>query len=247
MWTAVVLFGIACMILGLFYSLLSHQFLWAEAILARFGCLGVGALLVAPITDPINRWLHSVTGLWNLEDLIGYLLLIIGLATNVFIVLTFLGDDLILQIKVHQIIQFPLTIGVPLMVAFFLKSKDAVSQYRPDIFVVNGGVDFCLAGFWVIWGALLFHLLAAVMRALISIRRYWPYRLLATVALVTCMVGAIGAFSDLMAALNPRWGFHPLAMFVGVLALVLGGSMELGVDFFVVRRVLATQRSWEPT
>ncbi len=247
MWCAVVLFSVACMVLGLLYSLLSRQYLWAEAVLVRFSCLGAGALLVAPITDPLNRWLHSLTGLWNLEDLIGYLLLIIGLAMNVFIVLTFLGDDLTLQIKVHQVIQFPLTVGVPLMVAFFLKSQDAVSQYRSDIFVVDGGVDFCLAGFWVIWGALLFHLLAAVMRALISIRRYWAYRLLATAALVACVIGAIGAFSDLMAALNPRWGFHPFAIFVGVLALVVGGSMELGVDFFVVRRVLAAQKSWEPT
>lgn len=68
----------------------------------------------------LNGYLYSLTGLWNLEDLIGHILLVIAAATAVYAFLGNFADDDVIRDIFTRNVALPITVVIPSLVAFFV-------------------------------------------------------------------------------------------------------------------------------
>lgn len=223
--------------LGVFYSQIAYEFVWSSVLLLRWSSLGLAVVLLSPISEPFDHWMHQITGLSSLNMLFGFLLLLVGVAARVYIVLSFLGDDHILQVKLRQVVQYPLSLAVPALVALFIES-DSASDGNLSHFYGGTPENIWLILWWVVWTALLLHMLGVIIRATMVLRRCSRYKRMAGMALWANWICAVGAILNVYAVTNPNWAVHTGAIVLPWLAMIVGCSIALAADFFVVRREL---------
>jgi hypothetical protein len=161
---------------------------WDVAFGISLASVGAGFLLMTPLASAtIGQWLHSVTGLWNLEDYAGHDMLIVAATAAAYAMLGRLARGSDLAVLFRRDVKMPALISIPLLLVTFA-SGNGVRVYRPDFFTTPCGP--WLTTYWVILGATLVHLLVYTCRTLWIIRRDERSRRTANVYIVALSIAS---------------------------------------------------------
>lgn len=130
---------------------------------SMFACL----LLMSPaLSLTWSAPLHALTGLWNIEDLLGHLAYLAGLITLVHALAnrTNLDDP---EKYLRRRLEAPIAIALPLLIALFLVATPA--KHWPDLF--RAPVTGWMTLYWLALCASASYLLAHLLRLLWVVRR----------------------------------------------------------------------------
>ncbi|MGH3971505.1 MAG: hypothetical protein ACRDTV_26265 [Mycobacterium sp.] len=140
---------------------------WEAGASLNIALQGCAVLLMSPwASETFGPWLHAVFGLWNVEDLLGHLCLVLAVTAIIQHGLARLVDKDQLQKLLHAHIEMPLQLGVPLLVAVFILADEG---YHPDLFPAHVSTVW-LGAYWLVLGALLIYLFSYAARVLLILR-----------------------------------------------------------------------------
>ena len=160
---------------------------WEVAATLNIALQGIAVLLMSPLaSETLGHWLHTLTGMWNLEDYLGHDAYIVAASAIVYNALGRLQDDHAMQQSFKQYVERPATLCIPLLLATFSFGAGA-HVYRADFFEVP--TDFWLAAYWVLLCGTLIYLLGYGSRALLVLRKDPRSRKIANVYLVASVSG----------------------------------------------------------
>lgn len=156
---------------------------------------GCALLLLTPWAgDELEANLHSLLGLWNVQQVLGLLCLLAGVIGNIYHMLVRLTDPAHVWpiMRKHLLVPVGLCVAV-MLVAFFNTDRG----FEPDIFAVLTG-DHWVTTFEVTCSAALLYLSGYVARLLFSLRHdhrarttILLYLAAMTFAVAACLVGII--------------------------------------------------------
>jgi hypothetical protein len=158
---------------------------------------------MSPLADqPVGHPLHTITGMWFVEDYLGHCLYLVAAAAMVRTVLVRIarGDDL--ELIWSQWITRPATVVVPLMFGALALSGTANIE-RSSLYEVPP--DDWLRIYWLLFCGSLIYLMVWAMRALLILRTDPRHRRSADLYLV--LIAAAIAFCA--ARIGAQW-FDPL-------------------------------------
>ena len=162
---------------------------WEVAATLNIALQGATVMLMSPLaSETVGHWLHSLTGLWNLEDYIGHDMYIVAASAIVYNSLGRLQDDHAMQVTFKQYIERPATLCIPLLLAAFSLGNGA-KIYAPDFFELH--TDFWLGAYWLILCGTLIYLLGYGSRALLILRKDPRSRTVANVYLAASLCGVM--------------------------------------------------------
>jgi hypothetical protein len=162
---------------------------------------------VLMMTRQLNWWLsrklHAVTGLWNLEDLTGHILVVVAMCSLLYLV----ADRLDLtpsQFRwfVRFRIELPATLAIALMVALFV-TGDITDRYIPD--TVAHEATGWLRGYWLTMSVACYYLLWNIAQVLLILRRDPRSRRAATAYLVAVGVSVCCGVAFILAIEPLQW------------------------------------------
>jgi hypothetical protein len=162
---------------------------WEVAATLNIALQGIAVLLISPwASETIGRWLHALTGMWNLEDYIGHDAYIVAASAVIYNALGRLADDHAMQKSFKLYVELPATICIPLLLATFSFGNGA-TIYRADFFQVP--TDFWLNTYWLLLCGTLIYLLVYGARALMVLRKDPRSRQIANIYLVASASGIL--------------------------------------------------------
>ena len=104
---------------------------WEVAATLNIALQGAAVLLMSPLaSETLGHWLHSLTGMWNLEDYIGHDMYIVAASAIVYNALGRLQDDHAMQATFKQYVERPATLCIPLLLATFSLGNGATDLPR---------------------------------------------------------------------------------------------------------------------
>lgn len=175
---------------------------------------GAALLMSTGGSAALSGPLHSLTGLWNVEDFIGHLMAVACASALAYVVMGhFSDDDATLSEDFHRIVGLPLTLVVPFMFALFVKSVGS-KEYNPDFHHIGGalGTYFHLDLYWVLFAGVMIYLMVWIARHLLALRHESPcvvvtYLYLATTILTMVVYTAVAVHAITPLDLpEPAWG-----------------------------------------
>jgi len=192
---------LACIAWSLWIRRVTWTCRWEVAATLNIALQGLAVLLMSPLaSETLGHWLHSLTGMWNLEDYIGHDCYIVAASAVVYNALGRLADDHHLQRSFKVFVERPATLVIPLLLATFSIGNGA-SVYRPDFFEVP--TDFWLNIYWLLLCGTLIYLLGYGARALLVLRKDPRSRRIANVYLVASASGIIACAVRITTAYVP--------------------------------------------
>jgi hypothetical protein len=143
---------------------------WESAATLNVALQGLNVLVLYPhISRRISPCLHAVTGLWNVEDLIGHIAYLIGLVSLLYMALSRLKmTDPERRLYLRQRLELPASIYFPLLIGCFVVS-DCGNDYVSDL--VFAPVTPALACYWLLMVVGAAYLLGNTVWALLILRR----------------------------------------------------------------------------
>lgn len=174
---------------------------WEVAATLNIALQGATVFLMSPFaSETLGHWLHSLTGLWNLEDYIGHDMYVVAASAIVYNALGRLQDDAAMQSAFKQYVERPATLCIPLLLATFSLGNGA-AIYSADFFKLR--TDFWLSAYWVLLCGTLIYLLGYGARALLVLRKDPRSRRVANVYLASCISGMLACATRIVTALVP--------------------------------------------
>ena len=132
--TVLIAITLLCIAWSLWIRRVTWSCRWEVAATLNIALQGGAILLMSPwASETIGRALHSVTGLWNLEDFIGHDMYIVAASAIVYNALGRLQDDHAMHRVFKQYVEYPATLCIPLLLAAFYFSN-AHDAYAADFF-----------------------------------------------------------------------------------------------------------------
>ena len=130
--------------------------------------LEVGALvLMSPWASlALGPPLYRLTGLWNVQTMLGHLCLIAAIAAIIYHVLIRLADEAQVHVLFHTYVVVPLRFGVLLLLATFVIAREG---YHHDL-LTGDATGLWLTSYWLIVGGLVIYLSGYVGRLLLILR-----------------------------------------------------------------------------
>jgi hypothetical protein len=192
---------LACMAWSLWIRRLTWSSRWEIAATLNIALQAAAVLLMSPLaSETVGQWLHSVTGIWNLEDYIGHDLYVVAASAIVYNALGRLQDDNAMQAAFKQYVERPATLCIPLLLATFSLGNGA-KVYRSDFFTVP--TDFWLSAYWLLLCGTLIYLLGYGSRALLVLRQDPRSRRIANIYLMASASGITACVIRIITAYVP--------------------------------------------
>ncbi|WP_299563981.1 hypothetical protein [uncultured Mycolicibacterium sp.] len=202
---------------------------WEVAATLNIALQCAALLLMSPVASAtLGHWLHTLTGMWNLEDYLGHACYIAAASAIAYNATTRLREGHPLQVHFHRNVELPATLGVALMLVFFTLGNGA-AVYSPDFFLVPS--DLWLAVYWVLAAALLIYLQIQAVRALTLLRDDPRSRLVANWSLVAVSFGIAACLLRIVTVVFPRSGDVFTTFWVWVLACLCGSILALAATY----------------
>ncbi|OMC09085.1 hypothetical protein AWC18_20335 [Mycolicibacter nonchromogenicus] len=128
---------------------------------------GLGLLLLTPwAATELSPPLHTVTGVWNVQQLLGFLCLVAGIIGNIYHMLVRLTDPAHVWPIMRKHLLVPVGIGVAVVVVAFVSTDRG---FEPDLFAALDG-DHWVTVTEVAIAALVLFLSSYVGRLVLSLR-----------------------------------------------------------------------------
>jgi hypothetical protein len=197
--TVLIAITLTCIAWSLWIRRLTWSCRWEVAATLNIALQGATVLLMSPwASETIGHWLHSLTGMWNLEDYIGHDMYIVAASAIVYNALGRLQDDHAMQTTFKQYVERPATLCIPLLLATFSFGHGA-TIYKADFFELE--TDFWLSAYWVLLCGTLIYLLGYGSRALLILRKDPRSRTVANVYLAASISGILACVIRIITAL----------------------------------------------
>jgi hypothetical protein len=223
---------LACIGWSLWIRRVTWSCRWEVAATLNIALQGLAVILMSPFAaETLGHWLHSLTGMWNLNSYIGHDAYIVAASAVVYNALGRLADDHAMQATFKQYVERPATLCIPLLLVTFSVGNGA-HVYRADFFDVP--TDFWLGVYWVLLCGMLIYLLTYGARALLSLRQDPRSRKVANVYLVASASGIMACAVRITTACLPS-----LQTFGGSTLLVWIFACGCGAGF-----ALTSAQSW---
>jgi hypothetical protein len=192
---------LACIAWSLWIRRVTWSCRWEAAATLNIALQGATVLLMSPLaSETLGHWLHSLTGMWNLEDYIGHDLYVVAASAIVYNALGRLQDDHAMQTTFKQYVERPATLCIPVLLATFSLGNGA-AIYRADFFELP--TDFWLSAYWILLCGTLIYLLGYGSRALLILRKDPRSRTVANVYLAASTSGILACVVRIVTALVP--------------------------------------------
>ncbi|MGA8548007.1 MAG: hypothetical protein WB785_22445 [Mycobacterium sp.] len=177
---------------------------WERPATLTVALLTLDVLLLAP---RVSRWLspklHAFTGLWNLEDLIGHISVLIAMGSLLYLVASRLDmNPAQFRWFVRYRIELPCTIGIALMVAIFV-AGDIADGYVIDTVAVHATP--WLRAYWLTMSVACYYLIWNIGQALLILRRDPQSRRAATAYLAAVGISACCGIAFVLAIEPLQW------------------------------------------
>ena len=198
---ALIAITLACVAWSLWIRRLTWSCRWEVAATLNIALQGAAVFLMSPFaSETIGQLLHSLTGVWNLEDYIGHDCYVVAASAIVYNALGRLQDDNATQAAFKQYVERPATLCIPLLLATFSMGNGA-KIYRSDFFTVP--TDFWLSAYWLLLCGMLIYLLGYGSRALFVLRQDQRSRRIANIYLVSSASGILACTIRIVTAYVP--------------------------------------------
>lgn len=140
---------------------------WEAGASLNIALQGCAVLLMSPwASATLGPLLHRAVGLWNVEDLIGHLCLMVAVTAIIDHGLARLADEHQVRGFLRKHVAVPLQLGGLLLVAVFVVADEG---YHPDLFRAHIG-NLWLGAYWLVLGGLLIYLFAYAGRVFLILR-----------------------------------------------------------------------------
>src|SRR6476620_11877842 len=131
---ALITITLVCVAWSLWIRRLTWSCRWEVAATLNIALQGAAVFLMSPFaSETVGQLLHSLTGVWNLEDYIGHDCYVVAASAIVYNALGRLQDDNATQSAFKQYVERPATLCIPLLLAAFSLGNGA-KVYRSDFF-----------------------------------------------------------------------------------------------------------------
>lgn len=198
---------------------------WEVAATLNIALQGATVLLMSPLaSETLGHWLHSLTGMWNLEDYIGHDMYVVAASAIVYNALGRLQDDDKMQATFKQYVERPATLCIPLLLATFSLGNGA-AIYSPDFFELQ--TDLWLSAYWILLCGTLIYLLGYGSRALLVLRKDPRSRKVANIYLAASVSGILACAVRILTALVPSLQPVENGTLVWIFACVCGAGFAL--------------------
>lgn len=140
---------------------------WEASVSLAIGLEGCALLLMSPFaSDDLGPPLHRIFGLWNVQQLLGHLCLVVAVTANIYHVMLRLTDQTRVQRMFRRQVVVPALLGPVLLVTVFVIAD---ADFHTDLFSADGS-NIWLAAYWVALGALLTYLSGYAWRVALIVR-----------------------------------------------------------------------------
>jgi hypothetical protein len=155
---------------------------------------GCAVLMMSPWAAAlVGPRLYHIFGRWNVQHLLGHIMLILAATAIIRHLLVRLADQQRVGILFgRQVIQ-PVNLGVLLLMAIFVVADEG---YHPDLFAAHVG-NFWFGVYWVLLGGLLIYLFGYAGRVLLILRADPRCRATADMYLLALVFGAAAGAAQL--------------------------------------------------
>lgn len=185
-------------------------------------------LLWAPVSHWISPKLHALTGLWNLEELIGHVAYTLGLAAVLYMAaarVEMTGRQFTRFVNLR--IALPLALFIPAVTLIFVHGGLG-REYVSDLVFLDASP--WLLGYWYLYVAAIAYLLGQAAMALLALRRDPRQTRAADFYLAAVAVSLLCGFAFLVDAnAIARWAF--IRAEVVAYALAAGYSWHMKVRY----------------
>jgi hypothetical protein len=219
-----------------FWARALHSDRWGSPITTVIGLDGITLAMLGPHSGVIDGAVRRTIGLSGLTDLLGRTAFLLASVIFLVAVLSRLGTDKIAREKIHQLIELPAIIVIPLLISLYLTAH---------VGVPHGPLTFITQEWWVriesiAWALAILAMQLCIWPGLRVLSHHPRHRRSAGTSLIIC-AGVIAALSVSIILTAIPWHQE----IVGQLAW---GSASFAVAVFVVsttRRVRAHLREPE--
>jgi len=141
---------------------------WENAASLALALEACALLLMSPWAGiGLGPVLQHALGVWNVQQLLGHICLIVASTANIHHMLVRLADADEVRLIMRRQLMIPIWLGFAVMVPTFLRSDQ---EYQPDVFAV-ATADSWLRIYGLVGGALVLYLSAYVSRLMLTLRR----------------------------------------------------------------------------
>lgn len=141
---------------------------WENAASLALALEACALLLMSPWAGvELGPVLHHALGVWNVQQMVGHLCLIVAITANIHHMLVRLADPDEVRLIMRRQLMIPIWLGFAVMVPTYLRSDQG---YQPDVFV-SATTDSWLRIYEVVGCALVLYLSAYVSRLMLTLRR----------------------------------------------------------------------------
>lgn len=200
MHAALIMFTIATIAWSLWVRRLTWTCKQELAATMNIALQGGAVILMSPMASATaGHWLHSWTGMHNLEDLIGHDLYVVAASSIIVDALYRLDVDL--NEKFRKFVELPATVVIPGLITIFT-AGDAVRAYRADFFRLPV-TDTWMMAYWIALCGMLAYLLIYSLRALVPLWRERESRRIASVYMFATLCGVGACMARIFTAQLP--------------------------------------------
>ncbi|MEB3034823.1 hypothetical protein [[Mycobacterium] nativiensis] len=194
---------------------------WEIGITSAIALEGCALVLLSPwAAQAVGPWLHKASGIWNLQQMVGHIFIVMAIAANIYHVMARLADFEEMRTLYRRQVKWPARIGLPAMMAVFVIAD---ADYRPDGFATSSQGGWVTA-YWVLLCGLLIYESAYATRLLMMVRS--DPRAKETVELYTA--SSAFALAALTAQLSTTWTQTDVSSLVWLWVCVSVGIFAYG-------------------
>lgn len=223
--TLLIAITLMCVVWSLWIRRVTWKCRWEVAATLNIALQGTAVLLMSPLaSETLGKLLHSLTGVWNLEDYIAHDCYIVAASAVVYNAVGRLHEDHHMQRTFKQYVERPATLCIPLLLAAFT-AGNAATIYRADFFTVP--TDLWLNLYWLMLCGTLIYLLGYGVRALLVLRKDPKSRRIANVYLAASASGITACVVRIITAFVPPLQAWDGGTLVWVFACCCGAGFAL--------------------
>ncbi|MBF4194551.1 gp55 protein [Mycolicibacterium phlei] len=185
---------------------LAYPFEKAPTVVAAGMVLSV-SLTSGAASRVLNRTLHDLTGVWNVEDLVGHLLTLACIGGAISMFLARFGNAEAVHRRFVQWVVRPIIFAVPAMIYLHIWGAGG-THYWEHLESVVSGMDLRMTLYWLVYGGTSCYMLFGAWRLLKTLRITDERRHVVIDIYTSAVIAtAAGAVQTLFHAAAPHW-FH---------------------------------------
>jgi hypothetical protein len=182
---------LACVIWSLYTRRITWRCVGETDITLSLALQGTGLFLMTPAAAGVGRFLHALTGAWNLEDYAGHVCFLAAVGAVAYHVCWRVDTEIARRFKIG--VAIPSTITAAVMFALLVTGHGG-HVYRPYFFdIFDIPLDLSLRLYWTLFGMTMIWIMLYASRAMLVLRMCHRSRPVANIYLLASAAAILAA------------------------------------------------------